>query len=93
MDVILTPDQERLIAEAVAAGRFRRGEDAVQEALALWERQENARQRFCESLDLAEASIAAGGGLPVTEASMHELAEAVSRRGRERLAAKAPRES
>ncbi|GAB0119122.1 ribbon-helix-helix domain-containing protein [Acidisoma sp. 7E03] len=91
MDVTLTPDQERLIAEAVATGRFRRREDAVQEALKLWEAQENARLRFLQSLDRAEASIAEGGGLPVTEVSMRELADSVIRRGRERLGAKEPR--
>jgi Arc/MetJ-type ribon-helix-helix transcriptional regulator len=91
MDVILTPDQERLIADAVAAGRFQRREDAVQEALALWEVRENARRRFRDSLDLAEASIAAGRGSPVTEASMRELADSVMRRGRERLAKKEPK--
>lgn len=91
MEVILTPDQERLIAEAVATGRFQRREDAVREALALWEVRENALQRFRDSLDRAEASIAAGGGSPVTEASMRDLAEAISRRGRESLSAKESR--
>jgi hypothetical protein len=38
------------------------------------------------AVDEAEASVACGEGIVVTEASMRELAEDVKRRGRARLA-------
>ena len=86
MDVILTRDQERLVADGLASGRFQRPEDAVREALALWERRERELAAFRASLDEAEASAASSPAMPATEEAMSELAESVSRRGRERLA-------
>jgi hypothetical protein len=38
MDVHLAAEQKAFIREAIAAGRLHREEDAVKEALALWER-------------------------------------------------------
>jgi putative addiction module CopG family antidote len=43
MEVHLTPDQEAFIRQAVETGRFHRSEDAVAEALSLWEERERAR--------------------------------------------------
>jgi Arc/MetJ-type ribon-helix-helix transcriptional regulator len=86
MDVVLTPDQGRLIAEAIASGRLRRREDAVREALALWESRERERRALRETLDSAEAWAASSEATPATEAAMQELAGQVKRRGRERLA-------
>jgi putative addiction module CopG family antidote len=43
MEVHLTPDQESFARQAVAAGRFRNEEEAVREALSLWEERERAR--------------------------------------------------
>ena len=37
MEVHLTPDQEAFIRDAIGSGRIEREEDAVREALALWE--------------------------------------------------------
>ena len=71
----------------IRAGRFQRPEDAVAEALLLWEERELQRSQFLASLDEAEASLDRGEGIPITEESMRALAEDVKRRGRERLAA------
>ena len=38
MDVQLTPDQQAIVRYAIERGRLARPEEAVQEALALWER-------------------------------------------------------
>ncbi|MCB8874272.1 ribbon-helix-helix domain-containing protein [Acidisoma silvae] len=92
MDVILTLDQERLVADAVAVGRFQRPEDVVREALTLWERRERELAAFRVDLDRIEASMAAGDARPVKEESMRELVDSVKRRGRERLAEKAARQ-
>jgi len=85
MDVRLTPDQEAFIRQAIETGRFRRPEDAVEEALSLWEERERARTEILAAVDMAEASLARGEGRPVTQQSMRELANEVQQRGRARF--------
>jgi putative addiction module CopG family antidote len=91
MEVRLTPDQEAFVRQGIEAGRFRQAEDAVQEALSLWEERERKRMEFLATLDDAKASLARGEGRVITQESMRELAEDVKRRGRERLAAEQSR--
>ncbi len=86
MEVHLTPDQQAYIRLAIEAGRLRRAEDAVEEALLLWEERERARAEILAAVDQAERSLADGEGRGVTEQSMRELAERVKERGRRRLA-------
>jgi putative addiction module CopG family antidote len=86
MDVRLTPDQEAFVRRAIEAGRFGRAEDAVQEALALWEERERKRAQFLVKLEDAKASIAHGEGHVITQQSMRDLATEVKQRGRARLA-------
>ncbi|MGB2621522.1 MAG: type II toxin-antitoxin system ParD family antitoxin [Candidatus Acidiferrum sp.] len=85
MDVRLTPDREAFIRQAIETGRFRRAEDAVQEALVLWEERERARAEILAALDSAEASVARGEGRAITPQSMRELASEVQQRGRGHL--------
>ncbi len=87
MQVQLTPDQEVFARLAIEAGRLKHEEDAVREALALWEERERSRAELLASLDEADAALARGEGLVITEESMRELAREVSERGRVRLAA------
>jgi len=87
MEVQLTPDQQAFIRQAIESGRLQREEDAVQEALSLWEERERTRAEILAAVDEAEASLARGEGRIVTPESMRELAADVKRRGRERLAA------
>ena len=87
MEVHLTPDQKAFVRQAIEMGRFRREEDAVQEALSLWEERERRRLEILAAVDEAEASLARGEGHVITQESMRELAEEVNRRGRARLAA------
>lgn len=86
MEVHLTPDQENFVRRAIESGRFRDPQEAVQEALALWEVRERKRTELLASLDEAEASLARGEGLPITQESMRALAEQTKRRGQSRLA-------
>ena len=88
MEVNLTPDQKAFVLQSIESGRIPREEDAVKEALALWEERERTRAEILVAVDEAEASIARGDGRVVTQGSMSELAEDVKRRGRARLAAK-----
>jgi putative addiction module CopG family antidote len=93
MEVHLTDDQKAFVRQAIETGRFHREEDAVQEALSLWEERERQRAEFLASVADAKASLARGEGLTITQQSMRELAEEVKERGKARLAAEqqAPR--
>jgi putative addiction module CopG family antidote len=86
MDVQLTADQKAFVRQAIETGRYAREEDAVREAMTLWEDRERARAEILAAVDLAEASFAGGGGRTITQNSMRELAREVKQRGRARLA-------
>jgi putative addiction module CopG family antidote len=88
MQVQLTPEQASFIDLGIQEGRFRNSEEAVRQALALWERQERARIELLASLDLAEQSVDAGEGESYTGATLHELVESVEQRGMTKLAGK-----
>lgn len=87
MEVQLTSAQKAFARRAVESGRLRSEEEAVQEALALWEERERRRVAFLASLDDSRASIARGEGRVITQESMRELAAEVRERGRTRLTA------
>lgn len=87
MEIHLTPEQEAFVRHAVASGRLSGPEEAVEQALALWEERERTRLEILAALDEAEADIAAGRFIEITEESMKQLAEEVKQRGRARLAA------
>jgi putative addiction module CopG family antidote len=87
MEVRLTPDQEAFVRQAIESGRFHRAEDAVEEALLLWEERERKRAEFLATLDDAKVSLARGEGRNITQESMRDLAEEVKQRGQVRLAA------
>jgi putative addiction module CopG family antidote len=87
MEVDLTPDQTAFIRQAIDAGRLHRPEEAVREALSLWEERERRRAEILAAVDIAKASLAAGQGRVITEDSMRQLADEVKQRGRTRLAA------
>jgi putative addiction module CopG family antidote len=87
MNVDLTPDQRALVKRAIESGRFSHEEEAVQEALALWEERERRRLEILAALDETDASLASGEGRSITEGSMKALAEEIKQRGRKRLAA------
>ena len=87
MKVQLTPDQEAFVRHAIASGRLHAEEDAVREALSLWEDRERTRAEILAAVDKADASLSHGEGRGITEQSMRELADEVKKRGRARLAA------
>ena len=82
MDVSLTPDQESFIREAIHSGRLRTEQDAVAEAMSLWEERERRRLQILSAVDRAEASLARGEGRAVTLPSeAARLSEDVKRCG------------
>ena len=87
MEVSLTPDQKAFIRQAIETGRLQHEEEAVREALSLWEERERKRVEFLASLEDAKASTARGEGRVITQQSMQELSEEVKQRGRDRLTA------
>lgn len=87
MDVQLTPDQRAFARQAIESRRFHTEQDAVREALALWEQQERRRQEILAAVERADASHARGEGRRVSSREdAAQLAEDMKRRGMERLA-------
>ena len=87
MTVDLTPDQKAFARRAIESGRLHSEQDAVNEALALWEERERQRAEFLLTLDDAHAALAGGEGRVIDVESMRELARDVKERGRARLVA------
>ncbi len=87
MEIQFTADQKAFVRQAIDSGRLLREEDALKEALSLWEERERTRAEILAAVDEAEVSLARGEGRAVTQESMRELAEDVKQRGRARLAA------
>ena len=87
MEVHLTSDQEEFIRRAIETGRLHRKEEAVQEAMSLWEERERRRLEILVAADQAEASLARGEGRRITtHEEVIQLADDVKRRGMARLA-------
>src|SRR5258706_6307375 len=80
MENQLTPDQKAFARRAIETGRLHSEEEAVQEALALWEERERGRVELLATLDDARASLARGESRVITRESMRGLAA----EGRER---------
>ena len=87
MEYRLTSDQKALVRLAIETGRLHSEEEAIQEALAMWEERERGRVELLATLDGARASLARGEGRAITQESMRELAAEVRDRGRARLIA------
>ena len=87
MDIALTPEQEAFVRQAIKTGRIERAEDAVTEALLLWEEREMSRTEFAASLDQARSLLRAARDGPSRGDSMQALAEEAKQRLRARLSA------
>ena len=90
MEVHLTPDQRAFARQAMESGRILGEEDAVKEALSMWEERERRRFEILAAVDEAEASLARGESREITPESIQELAAEVKRRGRVRLGIEQP---
>ena len=60
VEIQLTPRQKAFVRQAVDSGRLQCEEDAVREALALWEVRERARVELLLAFDETEADLEAG---------------------------------
>ena len=88
MEVNLTADQKAFVRQAIESGRLHDEQEAVQEALALWEQRERARIELIASAESARVAHARAEDRPLTEDSVRELASEVKSRGRARFSAK-----
>lgn len=82
MEVELTPDQEGFIKRAIESGRLKSREDAVREALVLWEERERSRTELLAALDEAEADLQAGRYEDFTRETLPVLADEMKREAR-----------
>ncbi|HUE20720.1 MAG TPA: hypothetical protein VMQ86_03510 [Bryobacteraceae bacterium] len=88
MELHLTPEQEAFIREGIEAGRFQGKEDAVQEAMSLWEERERRRLEILAAVEQAEVSLARGEGRRITtHEEVTQLTQDIKRRGMARLSA------
>ena len=86
MNVELTPDQRAFVQRAIDSGRFSREEEAVREALALWEERERRRIEIISMIDEADASLARDEGRVFTKESTRVLVDDIKQRMRHRIA-------
>lgn len=82
MKVDFTPDQEALIRQAIASGRYQTAEDAVYDAMARWEKSERSRIEMLAALDEAESDLQAGRYTDYTDATLPQLADELKREAR-----------
>jgi len=81
MEVHPTPDQEAFIRQAIESGRLKREEDAVREALSLWEERERSQTELLAALDEAEADLQTGRFTDYTDETLLQLATELKREG------------
>ena len=82
MEVELTPDQEAFVKQAIETGRLRRREEAVQEALLLWEERERSRAELLASLDEAETDLQTGRYKDYSPETLPTLTDELKREAR-----------
>ena len=75
MEVKFTPEQQAFVRQAIASGRVHRAEEAIQQALSLWKKQERNRVQILAVVDEAEADLQTGQYTDYTVASVPLLAE------------------
>jgi Arc/MetJ-type ribon-helix-helix transcriptional regulator len=66
MEVHFTADQEAFVRQAIESGRLHHEEDAVKQALSLWEARERRRAEILAAVDRAEASLTRDAGRRIT---------------------------
>lgn len=88
MQIDLTAAQNSFVELGIQEGRFRNREEAVQQALALWEERERVRVELLTSLTEAESALDRGEGEEYAPEDLGSLVSSISERGRAALARK-----
>jgi Arc/MetJ-type ribon-helix-helix transcriptional regulator len=88
MEVQFSPGQKAFVREAITSGRISNEEEAVTQALLLWEERERRRVEILAAVEIAQQSLDRGEGRRITsESELRQLADDVKHRGLRRLAA------
>jgi Arc/MetJ-type ribon-helix-helix transcriptional regulator len=85
MEIQLTPAQEAFLRQAIESGRIHRAEEAIQQALSLWEARERGRIEILSALDVAEGDLQTGNFSDYGDESLPRLAEELKREARSSL--------
>jgi Arc/MetJ-type ribon-helix-helix transcriptional regulator len=85
MQIELTPEQSAFVDLGIREGRFRNSEEAIQQALAHWEKRERNRVELLASLEISDKEIDSGGGETYNADDLSGLVEDVRSRGMQRL--------
>jgi putative addiction module CopG family antidote len=92
MEVQLSPGQKAFVREAISSGRITNEEEAIRQALSLWEERERQRVEILAAVERAHASLARGEGRRISsEVELQQFADDVKRRGLARLTAEQDR--
>lgn len=86
MEIELTPEQDSLVSLGIEQGRFRRREDAVRDAMALWEEQERARIDLLAKIEAGESSCNEGDPILDSDEAVAAFFDDIKQRGRAKLA-------
>jgi Arc/MetJ-type ribon-helix-helix transcriptional regulator len=84
MEVSLTPGQKAFVKYAIESGRLQSPEEAVEEALVLWEDHERKRMEILMAIDESESDITAGRYREYTNVTLPQLAGELKREARAR---------
>ena len=88
MEIELTPEQNSLVNLGMEEGRFQRREDAIRDAMALWERRERARLELLAELEAGESCPEEEDIALDSDEAVAAFFEDIKQRGRARLAAR-----
>jgi Arc/MetJ-type ribon-helix-helix transcriptional regulator len=87
MEIELTPEQDSLVSLGIEQGRFRRREDAVRDAMALWEERERAQIELLAELEAGEGSFDEDDPILDSDEAIAAFFDDIKQRGRANLAA------
>ena len=92
MELHLSAEQEAFIREGISSGRLQKPEDAIEQAMSLWEERERRRMEILAAVQAADGSVQRGGGRTITSREEIEaLAQSVKQRGIERMSSERKR--
>ena len=90
MEVQLTDDQKAFVRQGIEMGRYSHEEDALRDAMSMWEERERRSVEILVAVDFAEASFARGeGDVVTTDAEAAQLFEHIKAEGMRLFASKA----
>lgn len=86
MNVSLTPQLERMIAQKVKSGNYQTASEVVREGLRLIQRRDQEIERVRALVKVGDDQIERGEYIEVDQQGLKQLFEDVKARGRKRLA-------